>query len=201
MLAAVAASLTCWLLPAAALAEPSKEHTLGQRVSPNSAQESQRTSPVLSEWVLGASVTAATTPLVFTLARAWTKSSSNLLVAGIPALLTVLLVPPAVATASVNYARNRQRPNSAKFLPNYWLPLATQALVIAGAVATNTLVSNGRELALLSVVDGAALGTVATGSAELFAKDPQPPKNAAASGFAPLPGETRIIVPVLTGSF
>ena len=121
---------------------------------------------VVSEFAVSMGATALLSPAIYSGARVVGTSSSHLATSALPAFLMALVLPPAVATATIVLHRRRDGA-PARFVPTYFYALGAQAIVLMSAFAAKAWVADPTDLILLSAATGGALGGAATLGTEI----------------------------------
>jgi hypothetical protein len=138
----------------------------------SSAPSTEAPSPLVT-YGASAGLTLVSAPVTWTLARAIGSSSSNLFVAGLPALLAAVTLQPLLTTLFVSHFDRALRP---KFWPMFALSAGTQVAVLTGFIALNGSVQRTGDLLTVSLVDAAALPAVATLSSRMW-NAPEPARD------------------------
>jgi hypothetical protein len=111
------------------------------------------------ELAAGAGAAVVAVPATLALS-AWVGSlSSNLVLAGAPALVLLLMLPPLAVTGAQWLVGNLLQPGSVSLQPALWVGLGVHVLAVAGAIALGATVDRLGDAALFTLVEALVLPT------------------------------------------
>lgn len=114
------------------------------------------------ELATGAGAAVVAVPATLALS-AWVGSlSSNLVLAGAPALVLLVALPPLAVTGAQWLVGNLLQPGSVRFQPAVWVALGVHVLAVTGAVLLGATVDRLGDAALFTLVEALVLPTAVT---------------------------------------
>lgn len=178
-----------------------------EMAAPNAALavQGRPAGPGLMSYELLAGVGAALllTPASLALGSWLGSLSSDLVMAALPALLTVALVPPLGVTLVEWLVGERTQSGGIRIQPAVWIAGAAQVLLMVGAIAAGLSTGELLEASLFTLVDALILPATVTLGSRLTAPAPARPDAGLPPRAAPDPSLAgpRLMVPVLAFTF
>ncbi|HEX8820354.1 MAG TPA: hypothetical protein VF794_10545 [Archangium sp.] len=156
------------------------------------------------ELATGAGAAVVAVPATLALS-AWVGSlSSNLVLAGAPAVVLLLALPPLAVTGAQWLVGNLLQPGSVRFQPAVWVALGVHVLAVTGAVLLGATVDRLGDAALFTLVEALVLPTAVALTMRATAPVPPPPTPRASEpprSVVEATATRALVVPVLRYTF
>ncbi len=157
--AALTLALMLLVLPLTSRAAPESARLLPERPESAGVMTDNPVRWMALELATGAGAAVVAVPATLALS-AWVGSlSSNLVLAGAPALVLLLMLPPLAVTGVQWLVGNLLQPGSVTFQPAVWVGLGVHVLAVVGAIALGATVDRLGDAALFTLVEALVLPT------------------------------------------
>jgi len=157
--AALTLALMLLVFPLTSRAAPESARLLPERPESAGVMTDNPVRWMALELATGAGAALVAVPATLALS-AWVGSlSSNLVLAGAPALVLLLMLPPLAVTGAQWLVGNLLQPGSVTFQPAVWVGLGVHVLAVVGAIALGATVDRLGDAALFTLVEALVLPT------------------------------------------